>query len=98
MIFRGNLKGDLFQIGKKTSKKRSVFLHKNVQHAGDEWWISWRVGQGGWVPLGGSGERLTIKVKIAGPLAWSSHFHSFRPVPFSGLKLWNVESSYQCRV
>ena len=34
------------EIGKKTSIMCSVFLHRNVQHAVDEWWISWR-GRGG---------------------------------------------------
>ena len=30
-----------FAIGKNTLKTCSVFLHRNVQHAVDEWWISW---------------------------------------------------------
>ena len=29
-----------FEIGKNMAKTCSVFLHKNVQHAVDEWWIS----------------------------------------------------------
>ena len=34
------------KVGKKAAKMRSVFLHKNVQHAVDELWVSRRVGQG----------------------------------------------------
>ena len=40
MISLGKLKEDFFKIGKNTLKMRSVFLHRNVQHAVDEWWIS----------------------------------------------------------
>ena len=40
--FPRKVEGRFFEIGKKTSIMCSVFLHKNVQHAMDEWWISWR--------------------------------------------------------
>ena len=39
--FPWELEGRFFEIGKKTLIMRSVFLRKNVQHAVDEWWISW---------------------------------------------------------
>ena len=32
-------------IGKKTLIMCSVFLHKNVQHAVDEWWMNEGVGR-----------------------------------------------------
>ena len=32
--------GRFLEIGKNVAKTCSVFLHKNVQHAVDEWWIS----------------------------------------------------------
>ena len=35
-----------FEIGKNTLKTCSVFLANNVQHAVDEWWISWWGGKG----------------------------------------------------
>ena len=34
------VEGIIFEIGKKALKTCSVFLHRNVQHAVDEWWIS----------------------------------------------------------
>ena len=40
------VEGRFFQDGKNVAKTCSVFLHKNVQHAVDEWWISWRKGAG----------------------------------------------------
>ena len=45
--FLRKVEGRFFEIGKKTSIMSSVFLHKNVQHAVDERWISW----GGWTIL-----------------------------------------------
>ena len=44
--FPGKVEGRFLEIGKKTLIMCSVFLHKNVQHAVDEWWISWRGGVG----------------------------------------------------
>ena len=38
--FPREFEGRFFEIGKKTLIMCSVFLHKNVQHAVDEWWIS----------------------------------------------------------
>ena len=39
--FAREVEGRFFDVGKKAAKTCSVFLHKNVQHAVDEWWISW---------------------------------------------------------
>ena len=36
--FPGKVEGSFFEIGKNVAKTCSVFLHKNVQHAVDEWW------------------------------------------------------------
>ena len=37
--FRRKVEERFLQDGKKVAKMCSVFLHKNVQHAVDEWWL-----------------------------------------------------------
>ena len=41
-----------FKIGKNMAKTCSVFLHGNVQHAVDKWWVSLHVRQGVWGDAG----------------------------------------------
>ena len=53
--FPRTVEGRFFLIGKNVAKKCGVFLHKNVQHAVDEWWISRRVSRGGHTAFTGSG-------------------------------------------
>ena len=64
--FPRKVKERFLEIGKKTSKMCSVFLHKNVQHTVDEWLISWRerggvVGQGLWLGRLNGKKSLTTK-------------------------------------
>ena len=44
VIFLGKLKEDFLKIGKKASKVCSVFLHRIVRQAVEEWWITFRGG------------------------------------------------------
>ena len=53
MIFLGKVEERFILIGKNVAKTCSVFLHKNVQHAVDEWWIN--EGVGAWLMSGDAG-------------------------------------------